>query len=153
MHAIVPLAMMDRLVTAVDDDALAALVAEVTAAANDQNSLRNERNWAAIHRCLTDGTLSYDGGEYPLNHVICGGLQLHLGTDRTIALVTPVQVEDVARALDALTEDWFKARWSERVGEGDPRAAWKDLLALRELYAAGERDDQAVLFTVEQGLR
>jgi hypothetical protein len=33
--------------------------------------------WDAIHRCLTDGELDPAGGEFPLNHAVLGGKQLH----------------------------------------------------------------------------
>jgi hypothetical protein len=32
--------------------------------------------WDAMHRALSDGTLSSDGGEYSLNHVVLGGQQV-----------------------------------------------------------------------------
>jgi hypothetical protein len=32
-----------------------------------------DKAWDAMHRALTDGRLTWDGGEYPLNHVILGG--------------------------------------------------------------------------------
>lgn len=49
----------------------------------------SDKAWDAIHRCLTDGSLLYESGECPLNHVICGGRQLHRGEEHTVSLVHP----------------------------------------------------------------
>ena len=40
--------------------------------------------WAAIHRCLTDGNLECENGEYPLRICILGGRQLYSGDDYVI---------------------------------------------------------------------
>jgi hypothetical protein len=40
-----------------------------------------DKAWDAIHRSLTDGTLGWESGEYPLNHTIFGGESLYDGDD------------------------------------------------------------------------
>src|SRR5690242_7257403 len=57
----------------------------------------SDKAWDAMHRVLADGQLSWDGGEYPLNHVVLGGERLYDGQDFIMVLKTPEQVRDVAR--------------------------------------------------------
>ena len=33
----------------------------------------SDKSWDAMHRLLSDGSLTWDGGEYPLNHVVLAG--------------------------------------------------------------------------------
>jgi hypothetical protein len=33
----------------------------------------SDKAWDAMHRTLADGQLTWDGGEYPLNHVVLAG--------------------------------------------------------------------------------
>jgi Domain of unknown function (DUF1877) len=37
----------------------------------------SDKSWDAMHRVLADGQLTWDGGQYPLNHTILHGLGLH----------------------------------------------------------------------------
>ena len=32
----------------------------------------SDKAWDAIHRAFADGEMTWDGGEYPLNHVVLG---------------------------------------------------------------------------------
>jgi hypothetical protein len=41
----------------------------------------SDKAWDAMHRALTDGQLKWDGGEYPLNHVVLGGELLYTQPD------------------------------------------------------------------------
>src|SRR3982750_2467884 len=73
--------------------------------------VESDKAWDAIHRCLTDGSLLYDGGEYPLNHCICGGRQLYRGRAYTVSYVTARQVKDVAAALAKVTKARMRKRY------------------------------------------
>src|SRR4051794_21522101 len=55
----------------------------------------SDKAWDAMHRALTDGELSPNGGSYPLNHVVLGGEDLPC-PNYTLVLKTPEQVHDVA---------------------------------------------------------
>ena len=61
------------------DRKLMGLVEEIEEAWEKPFVCDTDKAWNAIHRCLTDGSLLYVSGEYPLNHCICGGRQLFLG--------------------------------------------------------------------------
>ena len=112
-----------------------------------------------IHRCLTDGSLLYESGEYPLNHVICGGRQLHQGEEYTVSLVTPEQVRDISAALAPLTEDWMRERYFSllkadsydgEIGDEDFGYTWTWFESVRDLYRKAAASGRAVIFTVDQ---
>ena len=55
-----------------------------------------DKAWDAIQRCFSGGVLAWEGGEYPLNHVILCGESLYTGGDSILSLKTPAQVRDIA---------------------------------------------------------
>src|SRR5688572_30022236 len=73
----------------------------------DESSIyfaQSDKAWDAMHRALSDGLLSYDGGEYPLNHVVLGGQALYGEDDYIVSLKSPQQVKDVAAAVAKVTQ-------------------------------------------------
>lgn len=72
-----------------------------------------DKSWDAIHRCLTDGKLEWENGEYPLNHVILGGELLYHEEDYIMSLKTPNQVQDIANIIDKVTEELLKAGYNK----------------------------------------
>lgn len=116
-----------------------------------------DKAWNAIHRCLTDGTLLYVSGEYPLNHCICGGRQLFRGRDYTISYVSASQVRDVAAAMQAVDSDWMRQRYNQldaseydevEIGDDDFEYTWENFTELTCFYRVAAENDRAVLFTV-----
>lgn len=116
-----------------------------------------DKAWNAIHRCLTDGTLLYVSGEYPLNHCICGGRQLLRGPDYTISYVSAFQVKDVDAAMQAVDSDWMRRRYNQldasaydevEIGEDDFEYTWENFRELTCFYRVAAENDCAVLFTV-----
>jgi len=118
----------------------------------------NDKAWDAMHRTLADGELSYDGGEYPLNHVILGGEPLYTESDFIMVLKTPPQVRDVAAALPAVTEEDFRARYFGIDAEGygmelsevDFGYTWDYFQAVREFWLRAAGEGRFVLFTASQ---
>ena len=100
--------MADRLLTAEDDDDLAALIEEIEEGNAHVGHCGTDKAWDAIHRSLTDGHLAYDNGVYPLNAAILGGRQLYEADDYIVSLLTPTQVHDVAEAVAAITENQLR---------------------------------------------
>jgi hypothetical protein len=142
-----------------DDDDLMNAIARIEEAWDNDHLAESDKAWDAIHRCLTDGSLLYESGAYPLNHVICGGRQLHRGDDCTVSLVAPEQVKDVAAAIDPLTEHWMRERYFSlleaggydgEIGEQDFRYTWTWFEKVRELYRKAAASGRAVIFTVDQ---
>jgi hypothetical protein len=94
------------------DRKLMALIEQLEEAWEKPFVVESDKAWDAIHRCLTDGSLLYVSGEYPLNHCICGGRQLHRGPDYTVSFVSARQVKDVAEALGKVTKGWMRKRYA-----------------------------------------
>ena len=80
-------------------DELRDILAEIEEHWDSEWLQETDKAWDAMHRCLTDGSLLYVSGEYPLNHCICGGRQLFRGRNYTVSYVSAPQVKDVASAL------------------------------------------------------
>src|SRR5262245_9978603 len=54
----------------------------------------SDKSWDAMHRALADGELTWDGGDYPLNHTVLAGELLYTDSDYIMSLKTPQQVRD-----------------------------------------------------------
>ncbi|MFF0451162.1 YfbM family protein [Streptomyces sp. NPDC004609] len=120
-----------------------------------------DRAWDALHRCLTDGTLTYGGGPYPLSYTVLGGRLL---TDEEheyiVVLATPQQTREAAAALADIDEPWLRARFfglglTERDGyrgagdERDFQCTWENFVAVRAFYERAAGAGRAVLFTAD----
>ncbi|HEU4408919.1 MAG TPA: YfbM family protein [Polyangiaceae bacterium] len=139
-----------------DDDAVMAAVEAIEEAWQEPFVAESDKAWEAIHRCLTGGTLLYEGGEYPLDHVICGGEQLLSGeADDTASFVTAEQVRDVASALAPLTKAWLRERYDRldpdeyEGSDEDFEYTWENFEAVRALFRRAAEAGRAVLFTVD----
>lgn len=149
---------MARLMATDDDAGLMEIVEAIETAWDIEYLAESDKAWNAIHRCLTDGSLLYESGEYPLNRVICGGQQLHQGDDYTVSLVTPAEVMDVAMVLEPLGEEWLKERYFTLInpkdygpeyGEDDFAYTWGWFQDVRNLYRKAAAEGRAVIFTVD----
>jgi hypothetical protein len=158
VHFAVTPAQARPLLAAKSDRKLMALIDEIEEAWEEPFVVESDKAWDAIHRCLTDGSLLYVSGEYPLNLCICGGRQLHRGEGYTASFVSARQVKDVAKALDAVTKRWLRKRYSlidpedyneAELGEEDFAYTWENFLAVRRFYRKAAEAGRAVLFTVD----
>lgn len=121
-------------------------------------AVESDKAWDAIHRALGDGHLSWDGGDYPLNHTVLGGEPLYSDDDYIMSLKTPAQVKDIAAALARLTEDGFRQKFdaipaSEYAGDLDDEDfayTWHWFQGVRDLYQRAAREGRYVLFTADQ---
>ena len=116
----------------------------------------SDHAWNAIHRCLTNGSLLYESGQYPLNHCICGGQQLYSNENYTVCFVSAAQVKDVAIALSQITELWLRERYFAipvddygALSSSDFEYTWEWLQEVRRLYKKASTEDRAVIFTVD----
>jgi len=148
-----------RVLAASNDDDLMEVIEAIEEDWDKEYLAESDKAWEAIHRCLTDGSLLYESGEYPLNHVICGGRQLHQGEEYTVSLVTPEQVRDVSVAIGPLTEDWMRERYFSllkpesyggNIGDEDFGYTWTWFENVRDLYRRAAASGRAVIFTVDQ---
>lgn len=118
-----------------------------------QLSVDTDKAWDEIHRCLTDGSLDPDGGEYPLSHAVLGGRHLH--DEYYVVHVSATEVGDVAAALRDIDRAWLRRRFDtlDATEYGGPRDdtgfayVWQNLVDLRDFYARAARSGRAVLFT------
>jgi hypothetical protein len=118
----------------------------------------SDKAWDAMHRTLTDGQLSWDGGEYPFSHVVLGGELLYTEPDYIMSLKTPQQVRDIAATLSAITEAEFRRRYSAidadsygfPLSDEDFGYTWESFQSVRELYQRAAKEGRFVLFTADQ---
>ena len=158
VHFAVNPAQEKRLLATKSDRKLMGLVGEIEEAWEQPFVCETDKAWDAIHRCLTDGSLLYVSGEYPLNHCICGGRQLYRGRGYTISYVSAAQVKDVASALAKITKSWMRERYDQldpeeydevEMGDEDFKCTWENLVDLRQFYKTAAEADRAVIFTVD----
>ncbi len=127
--------------------------------ADDKEYLaESDKAWDAMHRALADGQLTWDGGEYPLNHVVLAGELLYTESDSIVRLKSPEQVRDIASALPAISEAEFRRRYfaidpdtySSPLSEEDFGSTWEWFQNVRRLYIKAASEDRYVLFTASQ---
>jgi Domain of unknown function (DUF1877) len=118
----------------------------------------SDKAWDAMHRALSDGQLSWDGGEFPFNHAVLGGKPLYSDGDYIMSLKTPEQVQAVSLALAALTESDFRDRYNRidarsydgELGDDDFEYTWSWFQEVRDLYRRAAAQGRFVLFTADQ---
>lgn len=113
--------------------------------------------WDPLHRCLTEGELDPAGGDFPLNHAVLGGKQLHKGADHAAILVRPDMVRFISDALAEISEETMRQKFF-----GLPKAAccvaqdekhfmelWLALQNLQVFFQAAADNLEAVVFTAK----
>ena len=118
----------------------------------------SDKSWDAMHRALSDGQLTWDGGTFPLNHAVLGGKLLYTGSDYIMSLKTPTQVIAIATALEELTEDRFRQMYDRidknsydgELCDEDFEYTWEWLQEVRKLYSRASVEQRYVLFTADQ---
>lgn len=111
-----------------------------------------------MHRVLVDGELTWDGGEYPLNHVVLAGELLYTDDDYIMSLKNPFQVKDIAKAIEKINENDFRKRYFKikpesygfELTEDDFEYTWDWFQNVRKLYERAATENRFVLFTADQ---
>ena len=124
----------------------------------NQFAAESDKAWDAMHRALSDGEMSWDGGDYPLNHTVLGGELLYTDPDYIMSLKTPMQVRDIAAALSGITEADFRRRYDtidpnsygSPLTDADFQYTWDWFQGVRDLYARAAEAGRFVLFTADQ---
>lgn len=119
--------------------------------------LNSGKCWNAIHRCLTEGELDPNGGEFPLNHTVLGGKQLHKGDDYAATLIRPDITPFVAEALAEIREPEFREKffaldpesYGLPINEKAFLEVWLALTNLRVFFDAAAENLEAVIFTAK----
>ena len=147
-----------RLLAAEADDQVLAIVGELEEKWDEAWLAPSDKAWDAMHRCLSNGTLYYDEGEYPLNRTVLGGRHLYDGDDYVVSYVAPNEVKDVAAALAPIGMAEFRTRYDlidpddydGAPGDEDFSSTWESFQAVRDLYRKAAAEGRAVVFTVDQ---
>jgi hypothetical protein len=134
-----------RLLKAEDEDAVMEQVEAIEEAWEEDHLVECDKAWDALHRCLSDGTLDFEGGEYPLNRCVLGGQQLIGEEDYIAAFVKPEEVRDVAKALEPLTEAGRTSRTCGGSTRRRPGRAGPCSSRWRSSYSAQGKDVLSVL--------
>lgn len=145
------------LAAARDDAEVREWVAEIEEAWDRAWLVETDKAWDALHRCLTDGTLSDDGGSV-LSQAVLGGTPCHEADDYVVVFVTAEEVAEVAAALAPLDEAWLRDRYFtldfvdyQGVRDEDDFAYTAgNFDVLRAFFADAAGAGRAVVFTVDQ---
>lgn len=121
-------------------------------------AVETDKAWDAIQRCFGNGELAWEGGDYPLSHIILGGVSLYDGDDYVISHKTPEHVRAIAATIGSVTEADVRARYRQidpdRYGmdlsEEDEGYTWEWFSGLIEFYMRAAEAGRHVLFTVDQ---
>src|SRR5262249_28959559 len=95
-----------------DDEAVLEVVHEIEEQTDPSHRQETDKAWDAIHRVLSDGTLESLKGEWPLKGAVLGGEHLYFQSDWIVVFVAEDEVKEISTALDAVTRDWFAARFA-----------------------------------------
>ena len=146
------------LAAAGDDDALIDLIQEHIEARWDKEWLaESDKAWDAMHRCLTDGRLSFEATT-PRGMCVLGGRQLYEGDDYIVSFVTSEQVKQVADAIREIDKTWIRQRYFAipaddygfPLSEEDCDYTWSWFQGVQALYQKAASAGRAVMFTVDQ---
>jgi hypothetical protein len=149
--------------SAADDEAVRKTVTALRNSKKHRDAklvLETGTSWDAIHRCLTEGTLDPEAGEFPLNHTILGGKRIHKAGDFEAIMVRPDIVPYIAEQLHHVKRDVIHSAYQkiDPADYGQPLTItdfdkiWNSLQQIRQLYEDAATERCAVLFTVDRGV-
>ncbi|MES9541415.1 MULTISPECIES: YfbM family protein [unclassified Actinomadura] len=142
----------ERALLAGDEDAVAELLEDLEENWEDDHlKVDTDKAWEAVHRCLGDGTLDYEG--YPLSHAVLGGRHLH--QEFYVVHVSAAEVRDVAEALRPLDKGRLRQRYDTLPpddhagprGDQDFEYTWTNFADVRAFYQRAAKAGRAVIFT------
>jgi hypothetical protein len=140
------------------DEAARAFVAELEDEWDEYYLQQTDKAWDAIHRCLSDGTLAWAGGEWPLNGAVLGGEPAYLGTDYIIMFLDHEDVTEIAAALDKVSQPWLRQRFFRipahgywrAVDEDDFDYTWHWFERMRAFFRKTADEGRDMVFTANQ---
>jgi hypothetical protein len=142
------------------DEAVENAIEEMQEGLAEKYYFDTDKAWDPIHRTLTldntpGGNLDVDAGEHPLHLCFFGGEVLAEGGAYTYYLIAPDEVAELASALQAIDEAWFRKRFFQL----DPKAtlydidedyleyAWSNFSGLPDFFARAAAEGRAVIFS------
>jgi len=147
-----------RLLQAGSDEERMYVVQEIEERWDEEYLYQTDKAWDAIHRCLTDGKLSFAGGSYPLNRCILGGRSLYEGDDYILVLISPEEVRHLSESLPMIDRSEFHRRYFQidpkdyglPLSEEDFEYTWDWFDGLAAFFQMASAKGRAVIFTVDQ---
>lgn len=116
-----------------------------------------DKAWDAIHRCLTDGRLDFEGGSEPLRLCVLGGEQLYQGDEYIVSLVVHDRLRPVADALASITPQFIGEHYwalpddyTHPKSNEDCQYTWDWFSDLPAFFDCAQKAGRHVLFTVDQ---
>jgi hypothetical protein len=160
VHFALTITQQSELLAAVgDSDAVVSVIERFEQAWDQQNLFESDKAWDAIHRCFCDGKLHYEGGEFPLNLLICGGQQLIDDEDMayTVSYVDAAQVKTVAAAAASLSREQLLSRYRkikqrgfrQKLDDNHFEYVWANFTGATSFFGKAAADGKAVVFTVD----
>lgn len=133
------------------------LLEEIEARWDEEWLHQMDKAWDALHRALTDGTLSQDGDD-PLDAAVLGGVDLCESQDAFAIMKTPRQCAETARALSFISEDELKRRYfaldaadyGSLLSEDDFSYTWGWFDGLADFYKKAALADRSIIFSINQ---
>jgi Domain of unknown function (DUF1877) len=140
------------------DEAARAFVAELEERWDTYYLQETDKAWDAIHRCLSDGTLKWSAGDWPLCGAILGGEHMYLGSDFIICFIDDEDITEIAGALDEVTQPWFRERYfglaargyEGPVSEPDFDYTWHWFELMRAFFRKTADEGRHMVFTADQ---
>jgi hypothetical protein len=148
----------ERLLAARSDEEVIAIVQEEIEDRWDEEWLQEtDEAWDAMHRSLTDGTLSSEPLS-PLHKCVLGGRQLHQSDDYIISYLTAPEAKEVAGAIKGLDESWMRRKYFQidpgdyefPTTEEDFEYTWTWFQGVQAFYQKAAAHNRPVIFTVDQ---
>jgi uncharacterized protein DUF1877 len=143
-----------------DNERMDYIKEEIEEAWDEAHLLQTDKAWDAIHRCLTDGTLTVRRSSNPLGKLIAGGIQLHSDTQTyVINLIESSELPELSTALKEVTKEWLKKRYDqlrstdypqEFISEEDWEYTWDWFSDIPEFVARTVAEGRSIIFTVDQ---
>ncbi len=114
--------------------------------------------WDAIHRCLGDGSLEEDTGQYPLRLAVLGGKRIGTDPGLIIRLKTPDEVQMVANMAGGISHDIFRKCYFAlpvqdfliAPNEADFQYSWTHFQQMQRFYENAAQSGEYVVFTAYQ---
>jgi len=147
-----------ELLSAQNDNELISIVQEKIEERWDKEwLLETDKAWDAIHRCLTDGKLEWENGEFPLNTVVIGGKNLYKGDDYILMVIPKENTSLIAKALsniskDILKEGYLKIQQSDyeyELGDEDFEYVWEYFKDFPNFFQKVAQSNKYIIFTVD----
>ena len=158
VHFAIDDSVVDTLLQSSDDEIVDIIQEDIEETWDEEWLCETDKAWDAIHRCLTDGRLEWNNGEYPLNRAILEGERLTKCGEYIVCLVPANDVLAVATSLRAVSSEELRQRYfaipvddyGAEVNEDDFEYTKENFEDLARFFSKASEAGKAVIFTVDQ---